>query len=184
MEIKDTISRIFFVNMLGISREDLKGNGLINAYIGDVEKEEHYKDALFLLFKPKDITKFRNFLDEQYDINKSIIEDYDYPDGYTVVVYKMHPKWKEDVLMVKTGKYSKTSPAFQKSFPKVIKLKDSKGLHKDELALQHRIFNKTPDLTEFWEAKFGINFEPNMEVWGGWNEENEILNINKFTRDE
>jgi hypothetical protein len=61
-------------------------------------------------------------------------------------------------------------------FPKVIKIKKN-GLHRDEVSLQFRVFNKTPDLIEFWEKKLGITWTDNMEVWDGWDESKEILNI-------
>ena len=37
--------------------------------------------------------------------------------------------------------------------------------------------SRTPDLIEFWENKLGITWTDNMEVWDGWNESKEILNI-------
>ena len=74
------------------------------------------------------------------------------------------------------GKYSKTSKNFQKSFPKVIKLMKN-GLHRDELSLQYRIFNKTNDLIEYWQDKLGITYwEEDMEVWPEFKIENETLN--------
>ena len=51
------------------------------------------------------------------------------------------------------------------------------GLHRDEISLQYRVFNKTPDLIEFWEKKLGMEFTDDMEVWSGWEESKEILNI-------
>ena len=51
------------------------------------------------------------------------------------------------------------------------------GYFKEEITLQHRIFNKTKDLREYWENKIGVAFDENMEVWTGWNDENETLNI-------
>jgi len=43
--------------------------------------------------------------------------------------------------------------------------------------LQYRIFNRTQDLITFWEDKFGITLEKEQEVWSGFIEENECLNI-------
>jgi hypothetical protein len=77
------------------------------------------------------------------------------------------------------GKYSKTSREFQAMFPKIIKIKKN-GLHKDEISLQYRIFNKTEDLKKFWEEKLGVEFDDSMEVWQGFIEENETLDINKL----
>ena len=174
-----TISTIFIAPTLNIPRKDKEENEFLNAYIKDVNKEINYENALYLLYKPTDMFRFNKFLEEEKFKHKNILDDYDYEGGYVVVVYRLDSQFKNDFQLVKEGKYSKTSPKFQKLFPKVIKIVYSRGLHKDELSLQYRIFNKTNDLKEFWEAKFGIDFEPNMEVWGGWDEEVETLDINK-----
>ena len=175
-----TISTIFIAPTLNIPRKDKEENGFLNAYIKDVNKEINYDNALYLLYKPTDMFRFNKFLEEEKSKHKNILDDYDYEGGYVVVVYKLDNQLKNDFQLVKEGKYSRTSPKFQKLFPKVVKIIDSRGLHKDELSLQYRIFNKTDDLKEFWEAKFGMEFTPNMEVWGGWDEEVETLDINKI----
>ena len=58
------------------------------------------------------------------------------------------------------------------------------GLHKDEISLQYRIFNKAEDLIKFWEEKLGIDLEvlmgKNFELWDGWDEEKEILNFDNI----
>jgi hypothetical protein len=67
-------------------------------------------------------------------------------------------------------------------FPKIIKIVKN-GLSKDEISLQYRIFNKSEELITFWEEKLGIDFKlilgNDFEVWEGWDESNEILEINK-----
>jgi hypothetical protein len=59
-----------------------------------------------------------------------------------------------------------------------------KGLHKDEISLQYRIFNKAEDLVSFWEEKLGIDFAEivgdDFEVWEGWDEQREILELDKI----
>ena len=179
MEIKKTITSIFIVPTLSIGREKLMDNGFINGYIKDSRKEVQYEGCIYLLFKPKDLDKFKDFLDLEYERTKSIIDDYDYEDGYVVVVYVLNEKLEKDIALIKKGKYSRTSPAFQSIFPKVVKLRRN-GFYKDEISLQYRIFNKTEDLKQFWEDKFGMEIDEDMEVWEGFFEENEILNIDKF----
>lgn len=174
-----TITNIFIVPTLGISREELNNNNFINGYIQDIEKEGYPEDLVYLLFQPKNKAKFRKFLDEERDRTTSLIEDYDYSNGYTVVVYALDMKWYGDFEIIKTGKYSQTSKNFQAIFPKVTKIKIN-NLHKDELCLQYRIFNKTQDLIDHWENKFNIKFSEEDEVWDGWRIENEILDINTF----
>ena len=67
----------------------------------------------------------------------------------------------------------------QDLFPKVVKIRHN-GLAKEELSLQYRVFNKTQDLREYWENKIGIAFTEDMEIWSGWNEETESLDIEKI----
>jgi hypothetical protein len=179
MEIKKNITSIFMVPTLKVPKDALRGNGFINAYIKDARKEDQYKGCVYLLFKPENLDKFREFLDGEYERTKAVIEDYDYEDGYVVVVYQLDEKYKNDFTLVQCGKYSKTSANFQKLFPKVVKITRN-GLSKDEVSLQYRIFNKAEDLISFWETKLGIEFEDDYEVWDGWDEEKEILELDKI----
>jgi len=179
MEIKKTITSIFMIPTLKIPKDLLKNNGFINGYLKDVSKDVQYENAVYILFKPTDLDKFREFLDGEYERTKDIIEDYDYPDGFVVVVYKLNPAFIKDYAIVKTGKYSQTSKAFQALFPKVIKIMKG-NLSRDEISLQYRIFNKTEDLVAFWEDRLGIDFLDRFEVWHGFEENEEILDITKI----
>jgi hypothetical protein len=179
MERKHTITSIFIVPTLSIGKDKLLDNGFVNGYIKDVKRDIQYENAVYLLFKPENLDKFRNFLDNEYERTKSIIDDYDYEDGYVVVVYEISPRLKGDVELVKQGKYSQTSPSFQGIFPKVVQIKKN-GLRRDEISLQYRVFNKTEDLVKFWEDKLGIELPNDVEVWHGFFEENEILDLDKI----
>jgi len=179
MERKHTITSIFIVPTLSIGKEKLLDNGFVNGYIKDVKRDIQYENAVYLLFKPEDLDRFRNFLDNEYERTKSIIDDYDYEDGYVVVVYEINPKLKRDVELVKQGKYSQTSPAFQGIFPKVVQIKRN-GLRRDEISLQYRVFNKTEDLVKFWEDKLDINLPSDVEVWYGFFDDFETLDLDKI----
>jgi hypothetical protein len=179
MEIKKTVTSIFMVPTLNISREKLKKNGFINGYSTDDGKDVQYEGCIYLLFRPDKLDAFRDFLDEEYERTKSIIDDYDYSDGYVVLVYALDKKFRRDFGFIREGLYSRTSPEFQKLFPKVVKILRN-GLHKDEISLQYRIFNKTEDLRQYWENKIGVDFDESMEVWGGFYIENETLTIDKI----
>jgi hypothetical protein len=179
MEIKKTITSIFMVPTLKVPKDALRENGFINGYVKDGGREVQYENCIYLLFQPKDLDKFREFLDSEYERTKDIIDDYDYDNGYVVVVYQLDSKFAKDFTLIRRSKYSKTSPAFQALFPKVIKIKKN-GLHKDEISLQYRVFNRTEDLISFWEDKLGVEFDEDQEVWHGFNEEEEILNIQKL----
>ena len=179
MELKKSITSIFIIPTLGIDKEKMHDNGFLNGYIKDARRDVQYENAVYLLFKPKDLYKFKSFLDEEYERTKNIIDDYDYEDGYVVVVYTLNPKYKKDFDIIKKGKYSKTSKEFQGLFPKIIKLTKN-GLRRDEISLQYRVFNKTADLKQFWEEKLDVQFDDDTEIWHGFVEENETLNLDKI----
>ena len=183
MEIKKNITSIFMVPTLKVPKDALRANGFINGYIKDDRREDQYKESIYLLFKPENLDKFREFLDSEYDRTKTIIEDYDYEDGFVVVVYQLNERYKKDYELIRQGKYSKTSADFQKMFPKIIKIVKN-GLHRDELSLQYRIFNKAEDLVDFWEEKLGIDLKltlgTDFEVWEGFSESKEILELDKI----
>jgi hypothetical protein len=46
--------------------------------------------------------------------------------------------------------------------------------------LQIRIFEKTEDLKEYWEEKLDVTFDEDYEVWDGWDEKKEVLNLDKI----
>jgi hypothetical protein len=176
MERKHTITSIFIVPTLSIGKEKLTDNGFVNGYIKDGNRDVQYENAVYLLFKPDNLDKFRDFLVGEYDRTKSIIDDYDYEDGYVVVVYEINSRLKSDIDLIKQGKYSQTSKKFQEIFPKVVKLKKN-GLSRDEISLQYRVFNRTEDLIQFWEDKLGVELPKDVDVWYGFFEEFETLNF-------
>jgi hypothetical protein len=181
IEKKKNITSIFMVPTLKVDRTSLMENGFINGYVGDVKKQPAYQDAVYLLFQPKDLDKFRQFLEDEYERTNNIIDEYDYEGGYVVVVYKLNPKFKSDFQLVKEGMYSQTSQEFQAMFPKVVKIQKD-GLKRDEISLQYRVFNKTADLVKFWEDKLGVEFDEDQEIWHGFILEDEILDIDKINQ--
>ena len=183
MSIKKTIATIFMVPTLKIKRERLIENGFINGYLSDSRRDVQHRNAVHLLFKPDNLDKFREFLDDEYERTTYILDDYDYEDGYVVVVYQLNPMWKEDFLLIREGLYSRTSEEFQKVFPKVIKITKN-GLHRDEISLQYRIFKKTDDLKQYWEDRLDIVFTDDMEVWDGFDIDKETLNLDNIKQEQ
>ena len=100
------------VPTLKVPKDALRGNGFINAYVKDNRRDDVYKESIYLLFKPTDIDKFREFLDSEYERTKAVIEDYDYEDGYVVVVYQLDNKYNRDYELIKQGRYSKKGLGF------------------------------------------------------------------------
>jgi len=178
-DVKKTITSVFMVPTLQIPRGELQDNGFINGYVKDGSREVQYENCIYLLFQPKDLDKFREFLDSEYERTKDIVDDYDYQDGFVVVVYQLNKKFNKDFMLIKEGLYSRTSKDFQALFPKVIKIKKN-GLQRDEISLQYRVFNRTEDLIKFWEDKLGVEFDDDQEVWHAFILKDEILNIEKL----
>lgn len=184
MATKVTITTMFIVPTLNIDKAELKANGFINGYIYDDRRDVQYENAVYLLFKPKNLDKFRKFIEDQTVLNKGIVDDYDYEEGYVVVVYNLNKKWKKDFALVKEGSYSTTSKNFQKLFPETIKVERQKGLFRDEKSLQHRVFAKSDDLRNYWEEKIDIKFTDDMEVWEGFDFRRETLDLDKIKIEE
>lgn len=179
MDIKRTITSIFMVPTLGINKEALRENGFLNGYSKDVHRDVQYENCVYILFKPSNLELFRDFLDGEYERTKGIIDDYDYPDGFVVLVYELDKKFKRDFEFIRAGRYSKTSKEFQNLFSKMVRIKKD-GYLREEISLQYRIFNKTKDLKEYWEDKIDVQFDDEMELWGTFKEDSETLNIDKL----
>ena len=184
MATKITITTMFIVPTLNIDKAELKANGFINGYIYDDRRDIQYENAVYILFKPSDLDKFRKFVDDQMTLDKGIVDDYDYEDGYVVLVYNLNKKFKKDFNLVKEGLYSQTSKSFQNLFPKTIKVERQKGSFRDETALQHRVFDKSDDLRSYWEDKIDMKFTEEMEVWDGFDPRKETLNLDKIKTEE
>ena len=84
MSIRKTITSIFMVPTLGINREKLVENGYINGYLSDSRRDVQHRNVVYLLFKPANLDKFREFLDNEYERTTYMVDDYDYEDGYVV----------------------------------------------------------------------------------------------------
>lgn len=179
MDIKKTITSIFIMPTLKIGKERLIANGFINAYSKDGQKEVQYDNCIYILLKPENVDTFREFVNEEYERTKRIIDDYDYEGGYVVMVYELDDAFSKDFDLVRAGKYSKTSQRFQSLFPKTVKVKKV-GSYKEEVSLQYRVFNKTEDLVKYWEDKFDVEFDPEQEIWEIFVEDEETLNIDKI----
>lgn len=183
---KKTITSIFIMPTLKIPRNDLNKNDFLDAYLGDINKDEyHEEDVIFLLFRPKNLDIFREFLNQQYYENKQIIDDYDYEDGYVVLVYILDEKLKKDFNLIRKGKYSKTSIEFKTLFPKQVQLLNQKGQPWKD-SLQWMIFRKDPRLTNYIENKIDSTLisENDLEIWPMFNEQKEVLDIEKIIKDE
>jgi hypothetical protein len=182
---KRTISSIFMMPTLKIPRDKLNKVGYINSYTDDVDKQYSYENSLYLLFKPKNIEEFREFLEGEYERTKQIIDEYDYTEGYVVIVYQLEGKWINDFNLIKEGKYSETSNLFKKLFPEKVNI-FSQTNNKLKDSLQYMIFTKDNKLIDFWEDIIDTSLivANDLEVWPTYDEVKETLNIKEIIENE
>lgn len=182
MSIDKTINSIFIVPTLKIEENSIYDNSFINGYEWDINRDDNYENAIYLLFKPNNIQRFKEFINKEYNrgeySDSPLIEDYSY-DEFIVMIYSLNPKYDADFKLIKQGKYSKTSTEFKEQFKKT-KVVMERGFPREKTSLQWKIFNKSDDLKEYWENKIAIDFTDNMEVWEGYDKEKEKLDINKI----
>lgn len=159
---KWTATNLFVVPTLGITRGRLNIFGLENAYIKDEVKGIDYERGVYMLFRPKDTFRFGEFLEEERSSGAVIVDEYDYRDGYTMVVYQYPRKWKEDVDIIMTGKFSQVSEGFKATVPRLTKSVVG-GKEMDGINSQHKIYEGAEDLKEYWNIKYGLEFEKGDE---------------------
>jgi hypothetical protein len=179
MNFKKTVTSLFIVPLLKIPTDLLKENGFINGYACDKDQDIVYENSICLLFKPPDLLRFKEFLENEYDRTTNIIDDYDIAGGFVVLVYKLDMTYRKDYSLIKQGKYSKTSQRFQSEFKKLVNIK-REGVTVSEFSLQYRVFNKTEDLFKFWEDLLGSKLEKDQEVWLDYEPEKEELTYEKL----
>src|SRR6478735_660094 len=99
-----TVTSIFMVPTLNIDKNKLKGVGFIDGFIRDKNKDADYENVVYLLFHPPNMDAFMGAIDEEYERNSGIIEDYDYEGGYVVLVYGLNKDFEKDFKLIKKGK--------------------------------------------------------------------------------
>lgn len=184
--IRLNCSTIFLLPGIGLQRRQLLRYGFIAAYIDDRNHEPHFKDSVYLLFRPPDMDLFQIFLDNEYHrASKSgafqIQDDYDYAKGYVVVVYKFPEIYMKEYSLFLKGKYSMFSAAYMTLFPVKIDVLQDDGSKRMEYSLPFLIFNKVDKLKEFWEEKIGEPLEEDAECWTAPDlKDKEVLDITNF----
>lgn len=161
---KISATNLFVVPILGIGREKLLRNGFLEAFIKD-EREIQYECAVYLLFQPEEGF---NLFSEKLEI----IDEYDI-EGYTVLVFPYDKKWKNDIDILMTGKFSQVSTEYKNLIP--IYHKSSKQGAEDVITNQHLIFQKAQIIKDYWKKELDLDFEKEDEVWLFY-KEREILN--------
>ena len=160
-----TATKIFIVPLLGIDHKTLISNGIVNAYIQDECKGVNYERAVYLLFHPVDKFRFEQFIDGERERKAKIIDEYDYEDGYIMLVYQYALEWNDDVKTILTGKYSKVSKKYQEFVPKTYKIQKM-GVSRDAPSMQHSIIKRLPVYIEYWKNLYDIDINyKTEEAW-------------------
>lgn len=167
-----TTTTLFLLPVMGFEDKVLANNGFLNSYIGDVDMPPE-DCALFCLFQPIDTSAFNMWMDTFEDV---ILYDYDYDDGYVVVVLKFPEAYKTDFKLVTEGKYSKTSREFQLKFPdKIVFEVEGKSFATEHPT--YRVFNKNVELKNEIEEYYGVQLDKDTEFFPAFDNSKEILSI-------
>jgi hypothetical protein len=176
-----TDSTRFLLRGVGLLKPELAQYGFINAYIDDVDHEPHYKDCLYLLFKPVDIQALEFFIEEQREERTPrLVEEYDHPGGYVVIVYKFPAKYMEDYRLFLEGKYSKFSDDYKGLFPMERTGMTKKNIPTKEPSFYDLIFNRRDEMRNVLEEKLDVILDPGSEYWSSPTLSHETINIKNY----
>lgn len=181
---RKTDTTIFLMPVLGIDREKLDAHNFIDGFLDDVGRMVHHLNCIYILFRPDDVEKFEDFLEQEKERYPDIIDDYDYSGKYIVVVYKFPKNLLPDMNLILEGKYSETSLEFKKRFSQVKKIINDAGLRRDIPSLQWMVFKKSAAIREEWEKELDIVLNENDEVWGKPDMSKQILDIEEIMKKE
>lgn len=158
----------------------VKDYGFITSFKWIKDEPEDPMD-LYLVFFNSDLytlfyTKYSELIDSEIDI-----------EGYVICKFIIEEKWREDVVKIINGKYSKLSPEACSLFNKYYTLPKEYPDSQVEVinSIPYMAINKSSDILPVLENKFGIeiteeDFVDNMEVWTIMNKEEETLDLNNI----
>lgn len=176
----NTHTTMFLVPGLGVDVEQVKFRyGFINGYIADKDQEP-YDRAVYLLFKPKDMIEFQLFFERERKRTLHLIDDYDYEDGHTVLVYEFPSQFDKEFKLFLEGKYSKFRNKYKELLPVFESKLDEDGIPFSEHTIQFMVVYKSKALRDFIEQKIGHELEDTAELWSIPNKQLETLDINKI----
>lgn len=170
----------FLLRGLSLFKADLSKYGFINAFLDDAVHEHHYENSVYLLFQPPDLGIFEWFVESEKVRTHLFLEEYDYPKGYIVVVYKFPAEYMDDYRLFKEGKYSKFSKKYRDLFPTERKGTSSKGIPFTEPSFYSHIFGRTEKMRRYWENILDVTLQDDAELWDKPDIGKETLNIEKY----
>lgn len=175
-----TDSTRFLLRGVGLLKPELTQYGFINAFLNDVTHEHHYNNSIYLLFRPPDLGAFEWFAEGEKARTHLLIEEYDYPKGFVVLVYKFPAEYMDDYRLFLKGKYSDFSDKYKELFPMEKKGSSKKGIPYTDPTFFAHVFTKSKEMRRFWEEKLGVELEANSDVWSIPDIVKETLNIKDY----
>ena len=150
--------------------------GMENAFLEDEMNEEYTGDLLFILLHPTHTDILDVLIAQQEQNNINFIGEYDYPDGYVVLVYAIPEEMKSDFIKFKEGKYSEMSLKYKELFDYTVTRNG-----KPEKSLQFMVLYKDKEFKDNLEGYLGVTIDNNSELWQPPSlSDKEILKISKY----
>lgn len=179
-ETKITDTTRFLVRGLDLFKDDLVKYGFVNAFLDDSDHEHHYQDSLYLLFKPEEMSEFEWFVENEKVRTHLFIEEYDYPKGYIVLVYKFPAEYMQEYRAFKKGKYSKFGSKYKDLFPTIKEGTTKRGIPFKTPSFYQHIFSRSKKMREYWEGLLDVELDANSELWNIPDSQVETLNIKNY----
>lgn len=180
------VATIFLIRPLGLCdrRESLnpedknaakiiKRYGFLEAFLADESHITIPARLVYCLFKPQNLQELDEFVEMERQDKAEIVDTYDYPGGFVVVVYKFPEIYNRDYDKILEGKYSLTSNTFKSVFPIDVS---------NNLTIYSLVLFKEPQMVRAVEEDLGIKFDDSMEFWHIPDMEKETLTMDKLKK--
>lgn len=186
-----TDTDLFLLPIFKLDNEALKQNGYVNAFIGDVNRNDESESPLiYMLFHPENQEQLGIFI-EGLEERNIVYTDYDYEGDHVVVVLLFPTEYIEDYYKIIESNYSTCSKEYQKEL-NIPHFKDEHGaLFVDDRGkpvgidnLPTTIFKNSIDLKQVFADDFGMEVEEldGVEIWRKFDVDRNTLNIEDYLK--
>lgn len=174
----NTNSTLFLLPALKLSAIKMRKAGFINAYIADGGREDVCKNPVYLLFNIKKTDHAREYQVLVNELDALIVDEYDYPEDYVVLVLPFPDDLADDYRLFLQGKYSNFSEKMKSIYEK--KSAISNPYNKEKWGFAHSIVYKKSWVKEFQEDKIGMELPTAAELWSSPCFEDETIDEEKL----
>lgn len=177
VDIKRNISRSLLFYLLELDSVDYEKE-IVNTYIKDVDKEYSFPVIHVLISLNTEVSKLSK-LDKSFKKLPVFIESASINENYVMYTFKIPDKYLEDYERFLLGKYSQYST---KAKNQILQYSLPWGINFQVLTKQPPKYKDQFDLKKDWEAKIGIKFNENQELFSSPDIDKETFNIKKFVK--